>query len=214
MLSDLQIITICNELYNDTVTPGYWSHIFPTDGAYAAVHQESGYDVVVWRGSTTKLDFLEDFASEIPVWDLYLGHCAFGFLKGMRATQPSLDAVLGQKQIIVTGHSLGAAHAALYAAHLEATGKPLMALVNFGEPRPGFERIHDLLKGVYCHSYRNRKDPVTEVPALGVSNVDLYVHSSQLIPLDVQPPPNDPWGPLQDHHISLYIQGIQNAEST
>jgi predicted lipase len=210
LLTDYQISLICATLYDDSAPSGFWSNIWATDGAYAALTHSNGYDVVVWRGSVTKLDFLEDFASEVPIWDKELGHCAYGFHQGMRQSQPAIDAVIGQNPIIVTGHSLGAAHAALYAAHLIAIGKPLVALTNFGEPRPGFERIRDLLKNTQVHSYRNNSDPVTEVPTIGIGNADLYVHSNKLIPLSVSPPANDPWGPLQDHHIDLYIQGVIN----
>lgn len=207
MLTDLEIVNICVALHQPAQPTGYWDFLWPIDGSYCALKRAGGYDVVVWRGSTTPLDWFEDLVSEVPIWDRELGHCAGGFLAGMRGAQSLVDAEITQP-VIVTGHSLGAAHAAPYAAHLCAQGCPPVALVNFGEPRPGFERVRDLLKDVPARSYRNRMDPVTEVPVLGTEKFDLYVHSRELTPLSVFPPDPDSWGDVADHHLDLYQRGI------
>src|SRR5258708_804403 len=117
MLTDLDIITICSALYDRPDDKTYSDAIWPTDGAYAAIRRQGNIDVVVWRGSVTPLDWFEDLGSEVPLWDKELGHCAAGFLGGMRANAKHIDQTVGS-DVIVTGHSLGAAHAALYAAHL------------------------------------------------------------------------------------------------
>jgi hypothetical protein len=209
MLTDLQIIDVCAALYEEQ-PKGFWDIIWPVDGSYCASKMVDGYNVIVFRGSTTVLDWFEDLGSEFPVWDKELGHCAAGFLEGMHNVEVSIDRKW-HGPTIITGHSLGAAHAALYAAHRCAIDYPPVALINFGEPRPGFERFRDLLKEIsFVRSYRNLNDPVTEVPCLGIpgTEIDLYVHSTALTPLSASAPSDDPWGPLAEHHIELYRRGI------
>lgn len=210
MLTDLQIAIICNSLYSEQPS-GYWDAVFPTDGSYSALKWVSGYLVLVRRGSVTPTDWLErDLTSIIPVWDDELGHCGSGFLTDMRQTVTMLDKIIGDAPLIVTGHSLGAAVASLYVAHRVKIGKPPVASVVFGEPRPGFERIKDIHKTVPGSAYRNVQDPVTQVPFLGIpeTTLDLYTNSRNLKQLGALPDPGDLWGSVADHHMPLYVKGL------
>lgn len=209
-MNDLDIFKICVALYS-TQPVGYWTHLFPIDGSYCAVKRVGNIDVVVWRGSTTALDWFQDFLATpaIDFQDVRLGPCHAGFLAGVRGVLPEVNAVLGPN-VIITGHSLGAAHAFIHAGYLVTgahtpDGKPLIPLkvVVAGSPRPGFGQLKGLLHnaGVPMSSYKNLQDPVTDVPVA-------YLEPAPFTALTDAPPSNDPWGIVADHHSELYLAGL------
>lgn len=211
MLNNYAIAGICNALYHPQ-PKGFWDDCWEHDGGYAAhklvkLPAMPAIDVIVWRGSTTVIDWLDDFQT-LPVPDGKLGEVHEGFLRGIAETKADVDKVLSKDRlIVVTGHSLGAAHALLYAGHLvaETAFKPTRVVV-FGAPRPGYQQLADVLKQTPIASYRNRVDPVTEVPFS--SALFPFVDCAPLTALDVEPPPIDAWGPLADHHMALYLAGV------
>jgi hypothetical protein len=85
--------------------------------------------------------------------------------------------------------------------------------VVFGEPRPGFQPLADLISSIKeSRSYRNGKfgtfehDFVTDVPyRIGALQ---YVHPTPLIDVSALPPPADEWGIFAYHHMPLYAQAI------
>ena len=121
----------------------------------------------------------------------------------------SVSAVAGaaQRPVIVTGHSLGAARACLYAGLACVAGNAPAALVLFGSPKPGFQRLAGILSPVPVRSYRNgdgfRHDLVTDLPFRIA--VESYCHVSPMTPVRADPPPDDPWGPFAWHHMALYV---------
>lgn len=208
MLSDGVIAGICNQLYYPA-PKGYWTAEFPHDGGYAAMRRVPGYDVVVWRGSATAIDWLDDFDA-CPVDDPTLGWVHSGFLAGERAVSKAIDAVVEQ-QLIITGHSLGAAHSWLYAADRQAMGKAPTRIVVFGSPRPGYAKLASLLYPLAKASYKNRYDPVTGVPL--TTDLFPFVEPAPFIQLNEIPPIIDDWGVLADHHFQLYLAGVQKIAS-
>ena len=72
--------------------------------------------------------------------------------------------VSGPPNPIITGHSLGAAHAAIFAALFTANNLPWKELVTFGCPRPGYQALRNLLCGRAMTAYRNGHDVVPTVP--------------------------------------------------
>lgn len=99
-----------------------------------------------------------------------------GFLKSTQDIYPVLlgdtTAVVRAKiRLYITGHSLGAAQATLFASMLVASGvvKPdQISLTGFGSPPPQYGRgLNKWLKGVTKRLYRNGGDCVTRHPLLG-----------------------------------------------
>ncbi|SIO38681.1 Lipase (class 3) [Bradyrhizobium erythrophlei] len=86
--------------------------------------------------------------------------------------------------VIVTGHSLGAARAAVMCGLMVADGAAPAARVVFGEPKPGLMDFAERIKDVPARSYRNgdalHHDLVTDVP---FSFPPLqYVHPTPIVP--------------------------------
>lgn len=111
--------------------------------------------------------------------------------------------------VYITGHSLGAARAALYAYSRVVSGLPVSGLFLFGCPNPGNRMIGKLLSSIPVYSYKNRRDLVTNVP------IDLEFLNEEYLPvtrfyeLNEPAPATDAWGIFSDHHSELYQAGIQ-----
>jgi hypothetical protein len=178
-----------------------------------------GADVIVFRGSTTLQDWLRDAeAVANPVESAGLGPVHPGFNAGLTAVWQELMArrAAGQlsPRVVVTGHSLGAARATLMTGYLVQGGAAPIARYVFGEPRPGFARLAEIIKDVPAFSYRNgdnAEDPsgfdlVTSVPFRFFP--ELYVHPSPLIDVRADPPATDEWGVFRWHHIQLYCDAL------
>lgn len=77
--------------------------------------------------------------------------------------------------IVVTGHSLGGAIAALSAASLRTLGFEA-ALYSFGSPRVGGHKLSEFISNQPGGTYRvtHYNDPVPRIPSLGTG----YVHIS------------------------------------
>ncbi len=186
---------------------GEWDHLFPIDGSYAAVKRVDGIDYVIFRGSTTPLDWLEDF-SALMIDDHQLGPVHGGFRGGVLAVMYQIDHVIGP-DVVVLGHSLGAAHAILYGGYLAARGRPAKQIVVWGEPRAGGPKLKSILASTPILSYRNgdaeSHDPVTDVPIF-IPVLEDYCHPRPLIDVCAPPPRDDSWGPVAWHHFELYCQ--------
>jgi len=204
-MNDLDIAKICFKLYDDNPLDADWDNLWPHDGGFAARKRVGDVDVVIWRGSTTALDWIDDLDFE-PVDYPVFGKVHAGFLKGVSAVWDQVDATLGAK-VIISGHSLGAAHALLHAARHEVRSKRPQRVVVMGSPRPGFQKLADLLGPVSIASYKNGDDPVTMVPPTLPSWP--YVPPRDFIPLDVAPELGDSWGVFARHRWTLYLQGIE-----
>lgn len=208
MLPDSSIAAICNQLYFPAPS-GYWAEQWPHDGGFAAMRRELGFDVVVWRGSVTTLDWLDDLDAA-PVDDLQLGWVHRGFREGVEAVRGQVEAAVRQP-LIITGHSLGAAHAWIHAGLRVVCGAAPVRVVAFGSPRPGFTKLTELVSRVPSASYKNRYDPVTGVPVTTL--LFPYLEPVPFIELDEAPPPADSWGVLADHHMDLYLAGVTKLEA-
>jgi lipase (class 3) len=129
------------------------------------VKRLDGFDVVVLRGSVTLQDWLRD--AQALAMPSRIGHVHSGFYAGMEHMWTDLKAMLSQPAI-VTGHSLGAARAAVLTALMTVDGVPPVARVVFGEPKPGLLDFAKLITGIPGRSYRNgdstHHDLITDVP--------------------------------------------------
>ena len=167
---------------------------------------------LVFRGSVTALDWERDFEA-LAVYDPVLdAHVHPGFARDIQGiVQQAVDFIGGQPMAI-TGHSLGAARSAIAAAHAIKAGTPPIARVAFGEPRPGFMDLAQLISQVPNYNFvncdANGYDRVTGVPF--TLPEEWYVAGSPQIDVTASPAADDEWGPLFSyHHIQLYYAAIQ-----
>lgn len=213
MLTDKQIVDLVAALYDATKNKN-WDHIIAVDGSWSAIKRIDGIDYMVWRGSTTALDWLEDFDdAAIPTQDPVLGTVHPGFVAGVRAVLDQVNGLLGNR-VVVCGHSLGAGHSIIHAGFLAAAGRSPEGVVVFGEPRAGAEQLATLLSKVpirsYCNGDADGHDLVTDVP-FAIRILAPYMHPRALLRCSASPSPDDTWGPLAYHHIQLYQEALSDA---
>jgi|SRR5579871_2507186 len=202
--SDATLAGLCASIYGHGA-PVAWDHYDAgdDDGVCWALKRLDGVDVVVYRGSADLGDWIEDFRA-LPI-ATRIGTVHNGFHAGMEHAWADARVLLRQPAII-TGHSLGAARAAVVTGFMIKDGLAPIARVVFGEPKPGFADLAALVASVPGRSYRNgdgtHHDLVTDVP-LTLPPAD-YLHPTPIIPVCAKPAPDDPWGPFSFHHIELY----------
>jgi len=202
MIEPITLAGVCKDVYADE--PQGFAHLWDYEGCHAGHRRIGDVDVIVFRGSKDREDWLRD-VEVFPLWDYRLGFVHSGFMTGVNEILVAASMVTGDR-VCVTGHSLGGARARLFAAMLAYNSRPAVQCCVFGSPRPGFSNVRRVLEksGTPLASYRNRRDPVTLVPYLA----GMYEHPDEWIALDVAPAPDD-LGPLRDHNIDLYIEGLQ-----
>ena len=113
---------------------------------------------------------------------------------------------------IITGHSLGGAHARVLAGMFALAGLPVAELVTFASPRPAFPNLQRVIEisGMPHRSYRFHNDPVPLVPfPLAVLP---WTHTEEWIPLAGNTEPEN-LDPLRDHSIANYIAMLTAATS-
>lgn len=181
------------------------------DGVCWAIKRLPGFDVVVFRGSVTTLDWVRD--ARALATRTRVGHVHIGFQAGMEHVWSDLRPLVNQP-CIVTGHSLGAARATVLTALMVADGVPPALRVVFGEPKPGLIDLAEKVRGVPGRSYRNgdelHHDLVTDVP---FSFPPLqYVHPTKVIPVCCRPHEDEFFenGIFAWHHIELYETALMN----
>jgi hypothetical protein len=117
---------------------------------------------------------------------------------------------------IITGHSLGAAEAVLYAYDRVYRGLPVDALYLFGCPQPGNAAIAAGISTIpVVRSIQNRVGPhfpdydlVTSVPFEAGPFLD-YAQPHPFELISEAPPPDDKWGLFRYHHAYLYQNGVR-----
>lgn len=199
-------------LYTDLPVPtNTWDHVFPVDGAFAAVKRLESIDYVMFRGSVTLIDWAEDlFTPQTPVYDRRLGFLHPGFMLGVNSVKDKIDAVVGDN-VVVVGHSLGAGHAALYGGYRLTAEKPVNRLIVFGCPRPGFSALKHTLSAIPVYSFRNMDsaghDLVTDVP-FGLGPTLDYSPIADYQDVTAKPRSDDKWLVFKYHHMGLYCRAL------
>jgi hypothetical protein len=204
--TDTDVVALCAAIYNYADGPAVaWDHFDQgdDDGVCWGLKRLAGADVIVYRGSTTFEDWVRDLDAA-PILTP-IGHVHDGFHAGMQRASAEARALLKQPAI-VSGHSLGAARAAIATAYLTRYGVPPVARVVFGEPKPGFADLAQAIVASPGRSYRNgdgtHHDLITDVP-FSFPPLD-YVHPTPIIPVCAPPAADDRWGAFSWHHIQLY----------
>lgn len=168
-----------------------------------------GVSVIALRGSVTFVDWIRDlWAFAPPFQHGVLGPVHPGFFCGMAVAWDQIRKRTKGPRVVI-GHSLGAARAAVLCGLMVLDHEIPLARVVWGEPKPGFRKLADLIRSIPGRSYRNgdggrHHDLVTDVPLSFPP--EEYVRCGKLI--DVQQVPTDwSWGMFSWHSMSLYCQG-------
>lgn len=212
VVSDLECAQLCWALYNN---PAFaWDDVLEPEadgGICLGIVAIAGVRYVVDRGSVTPQDWWRDFESEF--WHTMtgfeaLGPVALGFSKAMPELFRTKLRPIIEAPWVAVGHSLGAARAQLGAGMGAVLECPPLRCVAFGPPRVGMGTFTAAVAGVPFALYRNRSDPVAMVPT-----DPPFSRAAPLIALDAAPAPDDSWGPLADHHIELYVEGLTRLQA-
>lgn len=205
MLTDSNLCDLCADCYSATET---FDRVIDIAGVWAGVKFYDDCVAIAFRGSITINDWLRDFHGRI-FQDAELGGVEEGFLLGIRDAKAHLDKVIPfGKPLYITGHSLGAAHACIFAALWHLSEEITTAIALFGCPRPGTDMLRGLLSATPIRSYRNGSDPVPELP-LTLPGAP-YCHVRDLITVREAPTGDDLWHFAAWHHIELYQAAIKS----
>ncbi|MCJ1374937.1 hypothetical protein MMC20_006170 [Loxospora ochrophaea] len=178
----------CPLVEADDVTTVYeFQNSFFTDvTGYLATDDTRSLIVLAFRGSESIQNFLADADfPQVPTdictlctahqgfWDSWLEARA-----GILAAFNTTVAAYPSYNVVVTGHSLGAAIADLAAAELrKIVGEEKVALYTFGSPRIAGQVLSDYITNQQGGNFRvtHSDDPVPRLPPL---LIDGYVHTS------------------------------------
>ncbi|MGG1553940.1 lipase family protein [Paenibacillus ferrarius] len=176
---------------------------------------------IVFRGTTTTSDWISDAIARQTAYPYAKGGGLVhqGFLDIYESARKQILTVMrklsAQKQVYLTGHSLGGALAALCAADLATNTKfRSPAVYTFGSPRvgnPAFAKHFNLTTGPHYRVY-NRNDMVPALPPLVYKSLrtgDLYhyIHVKKAVELDF------PTGSLSSNHaVSEYFQELAKLD--
>jgi len=196
---DSQFAGICAATYDANTA---WDVLWTKDNVLVGLKD----NVVAFRGSVTPLDWFRDFMADLYIHPV-LGGVERGFSEGADDVFTEIVPYLNQ-DTVVCGHSLGAARAIIFAGLMAAKGIKPAAVVVFGSPRPGLAQLSEILAHTVIRSYKNRTDPVTDVPLPFLGS--WYVHPCDAIHVNCADPTD--FGLLADHHIGLYEKGVQALE--
>lgn len=244
--SDVDLANLVIGLYGyEGYAPITFDHIEQPeadDGICWALKRVGDIDVIVLRGSVTPQDWFRDLDAladpipahahiianflhyigfafgSLPTHHAFLGPVHPGFLAGMEAAYAAIKPLLGPN-VVITGHSLGAARSAILAGLMVHDGHVPLTCVTFGQPRPGFPQLAELISGVPQRSYQNGStdrllvDMITEVPiSIWPEN---YVHPHPLTPVSEEPCALwvEERGIFAWHAMALYLQAVEHIAS-
>ena len=175
---DLDIAKLCSQSYVQNA-PFDWKYV---GNLWVGVNHYEDYDIAICRGSAVFMDWVHDF-EPVPEDDTDLGMVDEGFFCGTRDVADIFLSHVSEKYFL-GAHSLGGPHSYYLGAFGVLAGKPPISITTFGSPRPGGQKLADILKPVPIRAYRNRVDVVPEVP-LGLG----YLHPRlPLIQTNIMPP--------------------------
>lgn len=208
-LSDFDCANLCAACYENTEV---FDRVIDIEGVWIGVAHYEDCSAIAFRGSTYLDDWLRNFRGNF-FEDDELGNVEAGFIIGLRKAKIHLLKVLDPwKPLYITGHSLGAARALIFAALWHLGKEPIEVVVTFGSPRPGARKLVDILSPIEIRSYHNNYDPVTKVPP-ALPGIE-YQHPRDLIAVDVPPMVGHPWGLFARHHIELYQEAMRRKCAT
>lgn len=216
MVTDKVLVDLCASIYN-APDPTVWDHLDSgaDDKVFWALKKYLDVNVVIFRGSITFNDWLEDFKA-IPI-KTKIGTVHEGFYDGMENMWGELQVLLedNSNPVYVTGHSLGAARADILCGLMVVDHKSPGKRVVFGEPRPGLRDFGNLIASLagsaYCNGDNHGYDRVCDVPFKLWGEFE-FVHPTRPIRVVADPTGNlfERDGLFAYHHIYLYQAAIAN----
>ncbi len=190
MITALDAAKLCVHSYDETNTAfDAWRDVNDVVGGIKYIGDNT---VLVMRGSDDVVDWLHDL-SAWPDWTND-GVVDAGFADGIRGFLAIVKPFI-KGNLILTGHSLGAARCCIIAAAIKTS-----QMILFGCPKVGLDAFKDAVikSGVDIQSYRNGDDPVTLVPPF-------YDH---IIPPTQLRPVHQFDDPIQYHMIDEYVASL------
>ncbi|KAI9849410.1 MAG: hypothetical protein M1838_000153 [Thelocarpon superellum] len=168
----------------DTVTTTDFENTLITDDTgFVAVDKTDEVIVLAFRGSQSIPNFIDDVEFNQVPWDRCDGclvHAGFwtAWLEIRSTVTQAIASAVAQNpdyQVIITGHSLGGAIAAIAAAEFRAAGTPA-TLYTYGQPRIGNIPLSDYITNQEGGNFRvtHTDDPVPRLPPI----LSDYVHIS------------------------------------
>jgi triacylglycerol lipase len=161
------------------------SRYFEREGAQAYIVSNDYDTVVICRG--TEPNEWNDIKADVNVWTVLaesVGRVHSGFKEEVDTLWPLMEAVLAQndKTTWFTGHSLGAAMAAICAGRcmLSKIESNPAGLFTFGGPRVGTRRYVNHCRFPEYYRWVNNNDIVTRIPPIWLG----YCHAGRLMYLD------------------------------
>lgn len=216
-VTDAALAQLTYDAYEYDGKPFPWTWQTTAAGVQAGIVRTFAGDVIIFPGSRTLQDWQRDFfalpaaSASSPMGSVHAGFYA-GLPQFMQALQAS-----GYKltdEFFVTGHSLGAARAPLFAGLLKMQGRTPTRVTCFAPPRPGMSTLAEFLAPLDVRLYRNADDHghdyVTDVPVT-LPPWFAFQHVRPLIDITAPPKSHDGWGLFSYHHMELYLQGVQAA---
>ena len=171
---------LCNEAYYDKVKMiAYLKEnnikyssvkFFTNDSAQGYGIVMSDRIVIALRG--TEPTQAKDMLADIKTWPSEsdtVGKVHAGFKAEIDKLYPAITKWLkpkGNKKLIITGHSLGAAMATILASRLKPTS-PDLVLYTFGCPRTGNKEWGVQFANIEAYRFVNNNDIIPQVPMLG-----------------------------------------------
>jgi triacylglycerol lipase len=160
------------------------SRYFEREGAQAYIVSNDNDTVVLCRG--TEPNEWNDIKADVNVWTVLaeVGRVHRGFKEEVDTLWPLMEATLAEndKTTWFTGHSLGAAMAAICAGRcmLSTIESNPAGLFTFGSPRVGSRRYVNHCRFPEYYRWVNNNDIVTRVPPVWMG----YRHAGRLMYFD------------------------------
>lgn len=203
MISDLEIARLCSAIYTDTSVFDYIDDGSKT-GIFFGIKKLPDNDVIILRGSVDKEDWLRDFEA-VPVFEYGLGYVHEGFNLNLANAHQEINGLV-RPHPIIGGHSLGAGRAALLAGRMAIYNNSPSHVVLLGCPRAGCQALITATQGVPINSYKNRLDPVTDVPpslpTFPCVDIRDFIRVDGMVDYRL----GFPW---DDHHYDNYLAGME-----
>ena len=208
MLTDLTIARLCAAIEEDAPAGFDYVDNGAETGVVFGIVRGPDNDSVIFRGSKSEEDWWRDAHTEMVSLPT-VGLVHSGAAKNILLVAAKIKTMIKPNPII-GGHSLGAMHAAIYGGLLTSDiHEDPLQIVLFGCPRPGAAQLVKCLQNINVVSYKNRHDPVTDVP-IPLPNMP-YEHVRPFSLVDGLV--DHSLGPFfEDHHMDNYIEGMLNAK--
>jgi predicted lipase len=158
--------------------------------------------IVAFKGSTTISDFLTDI--KLTLTETIHGKVHSGFFELLTKNNAHLEIIeiirqFKPKQIVLSGHSLGAALATLLLQYLSSLPAEIK-LITFGSPRVGDREFAKNIQNSKRHIYEN--DAVTKLPlSLNYSHIESAIQINKSCPIKFS---------VSNHSIDNYIYALKN----